>query len=169
VFYAELNELLTRELAEDGYSGVEVRVTPLRTEIIIRATRTTNVLGEPRPPGLRPRIHRAQARQGAAGPPGCEQQRQQRQEPGAERPIAGRRPSRAALARKRPRHRSSSWPSCSGVSRSQEPSGRPKPQGPSARLHRQQCARTPARSAKAQRLGVPRICVKAHHGAASAS
>lgn len=46
VFYAELNELLTRELAEDGYSGVEVRVTPLRTEIIIRATRTTNVLGK---------------------------------------------------------------------------------------------------------------------------
>jgi small subunit ribosomal protein S3e len=45
VFYAELNELLTRELAEDGYSGVEVRVTPLRTEIIIRATRTQNVLG----------------------------------------------------------------------------------------------------------------------------
>jgi small subunit ribosomal protein S3e len=45
VFFAELNELLTRELAEDGYSGVEVRVTPLRTEIIIRATRTQNVLG----------------------------------------------------------------------------------------------------------------------------
>ena len=45
VFYAELNELLTRELAVDGYSGVEVRVTPLRTEIIIRATRTQNVLG----------------------------------------------------------------------------------------------------------------------------
>eukprot|EP00126_Sphaerothecum_destruens_P005621 Sdes_comp18927_c0_seq3m9396 len=46
VFFAELNELLTRELAEDGYSGVEVRVTPTRTEIIIRATRTQNVLGE---------------------------------------------------------------------------------------------------------------------------
>lgn len=46
VFYAELNELLTRELAADGYSGVEVRVTPLRTEIIIRATRTQSVLGE---------------------------------------------------------------------------------------------------------------------------
>eukprot|EP00878_Enallax_costatus_P000220 GHUV01000281.1.p1 GENE.GHUV01000281.1~~GHUV01000281.1.p1 ORF type:complete len:233 (+),score=82.95 GHUV01000281.1:73-771(+) len=46
VFYAELNELLTRELAEDGYSGVEVRATPMRTEIIIRATRTQNVLGE---------------------------------------------------------------------------------------------------------------------------
>ena len=27
-------------------SGVEVRVTPMRTEIIIRATRTQNVLGE---------------------------------------------------------------------------------------------------------------------------
>mmetsp|Transcript_29151 Transcript_29151/g.58220 ORF Transcript_29151/g.58220 Transcript_29151/m.58220 type:complete len:225 (-) Transcript_29151:46-720(-) len=46
VFYAELNELLTRELAEDGYAGVEVRVTPMRTEIIIRATRTQSVLGE---------------------------------------------------------------------------------------------------------------------------
>jgi len=46
VFFSELNELLTRELAEDGYSGVEVRVTPTRTEIIIRATRTKNVLGE---------------------------------------------------------------------------------------------------------------------------
>merc|ERR1711860_282802 len=46
VFKAELNEFLTRELAEDGYSGVEVRVTPTRTEIIILATRTQNVLGE---------------------------------------------------------------------------------------------------------------------------
>nr|CBW52775.1 40S ribosomal protein S3 [Polytomella sp. Pringsheim 198.80] len=46
VFRAELNELLTRELAEDGYSGVEVRLSPVRTEIIIRATRTQNVLGE---------------------------------------------------------------------------------------------------------------------------
>lgn len=46
VFYAELNELLTRELSEDGYAGVEVRTTPIRTEIIIRATRTQSVLGE---------------------------------------------------------------------------------------------------------------------------
>ncbi len=46
MFFAELNEFLTRELSEDGYSGVEVRVTPIRTEIIIRATRTQNVLGE---------------------------------------------------------------------------------------------------------------------------
>jgi small subunit ribosomal protein S3e len=46
IFYAELNEYLQRELAEDGYAGVEVRVTPMRTEIIIRATRTQNVLGD---------------------------------------------------------------------------------------------------------------------------
>eukprot|EP00727_Mastigamoeba_balamuthi_P007958 m51a1_g3783 putative 40S ribosomal protein S3 (253) ;mRNA; f:170045-170895 len=46
VFYAELNDLLTRELADDGFAGVEVRVTPTRTEIIIRATRTKQVLGE---------------------------------------------------------------------------------------------------------------------------
>lgn len=45
VFKAELNELLVRELAEDGYSGVEVRRTSTRTEIIIRATRTQKVLG----------------------------------------------------------------------------------------------------------------------------
>ncbi|TEA34747.1 hypothetical protein DBR06_SOUSAS20210038, partial [Sousa chinensis] len=46
IFKAELNEFLIWELAEDGYSGVEVRVTPTRTEIIILATRTHNVLGE---------------------------------------------------------------------------------------------------------------------------
>ena len=46
VFYSELNELLIRELAEDGYAGVEVRSTPHRIEIIIRATRTQSVLGE---------------------------------------------------------------------------------------------------------------------------
>ncbi|XP_049521195.1 40S ribosomal protein S3 isoform X1 [Dermacentor silvarum] len=46
VFKAELNEFLRRELAEDGYSGVEVRVTPQNTEIIILATRTQSVLGE---------------------------------------------------------------------------------------------------------------------------
>jgi small subunit ribosomal protein S3e len=46
LFYAELNEFLQSELGEDGYAGVEVRVTPMRTEIIIRATRTQNVLGE---------------------------------------------------------------------------------------------------------------------------
>ncbi|KAF3828403.1 hypothetical protein GH733_001900 [Mirounga leonina] len=39
VFRAELNEFFTRELAEDGYSGAEVGVTPTGTEIIILATR----------------------------------------------------------------------------------------------------------------------------------
>ncbi|KAH3901444.1 40S ribosomal protein uS3 SCDLUD_002938 [Saccharomycodes ludwigii] len=46
VFFAELNEFFTRELAEEGYSGCEVRVTPTKTEIIIRATRIQEVLGE---------------------------------------------------------------------------------------------------------------------------
>jgi len=46
IFKAELNNFFTRELAEDGYSGVEVRVTPTRTEIIILATKTQQVLGE---------------------------------------------------------------------------------------------------------------------------
>ena len=46
VFYSEINELFCKELAEIGYAGVEIRVTPLRTEIIIKATRTQDVLGE---------------------------------------------------------------------------------------------------------------------------
>jgi len=46
VFYAELNDFLARELAEDGYAGCEVRVTPTRTEVIIRATRPRQVVGE---------------------------------------------------------------------------------------------------------------------------
>jgi len=46
VFYAELNRFLDQELAEDGYAGVEVRQTPMKTEIIIKATRTQSVLGE---------------------------------------------------------------------------------------------------------------------------
>ncbi|EPX73239.1 40S ribosomal protein S3 [Schizosaccharomyces octosporus yFS286] len=46
VFYAELNEFFTRELSEEGYSGCEVRVTPARSEIIVRATHTQDVLGE---------------------------------------------------------------------------------------------------------------------------
>jgi len=46
VFFSELNEFLTRVLGEDGYAGVEIRVTPIRTEIIVRATRTREVLGD---------------------------------------------------------------------------------------------------------------------------
>jgi hypothetical protein len=77
VFYAELNELLTRELAEDGYSGVEVRVTPMRTEIIIRATRTQNVLGK------QPGSSRAAAGQAWAAPAGLIPQQQRQQQPTA--------------------------------------------------------------------------------------
>ncbi|MCO5607649.1 hypothetical protein L7F22_061847 [Adiantum nelumboides] len=46
VFRAEINELLMRELAKDGYSCVEVRETPMRTEIVMGATSTYTVLGE---------------------------------------------------------------------------------------------------------------------------
>jgi small subunit ribosomal protein S3e len=46
VFYAELNEMLTRELAEDSYFGVEVLMTPMHTDIIIQATRTQIILTE---------------------------------------------------------------------------------------------------------------------------
>jgi small subunit ribosomal protein S3e len=46
LFKAELNNFLMKELAEDGYAGVEIRRGPKRTEAIITATRTQNVLGE---------------------------------------------------------------------------------------------------------------------------
>ena len=45
VFYSELNELLQRELSADGYSGVEVRKNGSRFQIVIRATRTTGIVG----------------------------------------------------------------------------------------------------------------------------
>lgn len=43
---AEVDEFLRRELAEDGYSGVELRMSPSKIEIIVMATRTQSVLGE---------------------------------------------------------------------------------------------------------------------------
>ncbi|KAL3309015.1 40S ribosomal protein S3 [Cichlidogyrus casuarinus] len=46
LFKAELNEFLKRELAEDGYSDVQVRQAAPITEIFISATKTQNVLGE---------------------------------------------------------------------------------------------------------------------------
>lgn len=46
LFKAEIDEFLRRELAEDGYSGVEVRKSMRKFEIIISATRTQQVLGE---------------------------------------------------------------------------------------------------------------------------
>ena len=44
VFYAELNEFFQRELAEEGYSGVEVRVTPTVTDISTFALRFSLLL-----------------------------------------------------------------------------------------------------------------------------
>ncbi|CAD2221843.1 small subunit ribosomal protein S3e [Angomonas deanei] len=46
VFYAELFEFLKRELAEEGFAGVEHRKTPVRTEIVIRCTKTREVIGD---------------------------------------------------------------------------------------------------------------------------
>lgn len=46
MFKAEIDEFLRRELAEDGYSGVEVRKATRKFEIIISATRTQQVLGD---------------------------------------------------------------------------------------------------------------------------
>merc|ERR1712000_598441 len=46
IYYAELFEFLKRELSEDGFAGVEHRVTPNRVEIVIKATKTREVLGD---------------------------------------------------------------------------------------------------------------------------
>ena len=40
VFQAELHAFLLRALAVAGYAGFEVRVTPVKTEIVIKATKT---------------------------------------------------------------------------------------------------------------------------------
>lgn len=45
VFKAELNEFLSRILAEDGYAGVDVRYSKVRTEIVVKATNGKNVIG----------------------------------------------------------------------------------------------------------------------------
>jgi len=46
LFFTEVNEFLQAELQEDGYAGVEVRQTTSVTQLIIRATKTKNVLGD---------------------------------------------------------------------------------------------------------------------------
>ncbi|KAL0205003.1 hypothetical protein P9112_000310 [Eukaryota sp. TZLM1-RC] len=46
LFYAELNEFLERELGSAGFAGLDVRQTPVRTEVVIHATKTSEVLGE---------------------------------------------------------------------------------------------------------------------------
>lgn len=44
VFQAELNELLTRSLGQDGYAGIEVRVANMSTEIRVKAANYLNLL-----------------------------------------------------------------------------------------------------------------------------
>jgi len=46
LLFSELNEFFLKELSEDGYSGLQIRVTPQRTEVLIYCTKTKNVLGE---------------------------------------------------------------------------------------------------------------------------
>ena len=46
VMYAEINELMLRELQDGGYGGIEIRNVPMRTEIIIKASRPQDVLGD---------------------------------------------------------------------------------------------------------------------------
>lgn len=45
VFHAELHAFLQRAISAAGYAGFEVRVTPVKTEIRIKATKTQEVLG----------------------------------------------------------------------------------------------------------------------------
>lgn len=45
VFHAELHQFLEKSLVAAGYAGIEVRVTPVKTEIRIRATKTGEVVG----------------------------------------------------------------------------------------------------------------------------
>ena len=45
VFFSEINEFLSKELSESGYSGVDVEKSPLRTEIIIKTTKAPSVIG----------------------------------------------------------------------------------------------------------------------------
>ena len=45
VFQAELHSFFLKSLAAAGYAGFELRVTPVKTEIVIKATKTQEVMG----------------------------------------------------------------------------------------------------------------------------
>nr|UXY87908.1 40S ribosomal protein S3 [Cryptomonas curvata] len=45
VFFSELNEFLSKELYNDGYSDVILKKTPLKTEMILKTTRTQSIIG----------------------------------------------------------------------------------------------------------------------------
>merc|ERR1719498_1077346 len=44
LFYAEVNEFLNRTLSQDGYSGVEINSQPSFTKIVIKCTKTPEVV-----------------------------------------------------------------------------------------------------------------------------
>jgi len=44
IFFAEINEFLQRMLAEDGYAGVEIKPRPECTQIVIKCTKTPEVV-----------------------------------------------------------------------------------------------------------------------------
>merc|ERR1719174_512361 len=44
LFFAEINEFLRRMLAEDGYAGVEIKPRPECTQIVIKCTKTPDVV-----------------------------------------------------------------------------------------------------------------------------
>lgn len=46
VFLAELNQLFTRTIGADGYTGLEVRVSAVTTEIRVKATQYKNLTGQ---------------------------------------------------------------------------------------------------------------------------
>jgi small subunit ribosomal protein S3e len=45
VFFSELNEFLSKELSEEGFSNVELRKNPLKIEMILKTTRTQALIG----------------------------------------------------------------------------------------------------------------------------
>jgi len=44
IFFAEINEFLRRMIAEDGYAGVQIKPTPQCTQVVIRCTKTQEVV-----------------------------------------------------------------------------------------------------------------------------
>ncbi|AEA39026.1 40S ribosomal protein S3 (nucleomorph) [Cryptomonas paramecium] len=44
VFFSEVNELLSRELREEGYSGMELKKSSIKTELILKTVRTKQMI-----------------------------------------------------------------------------------------------------------------------------
>lgn len=46
VFFSEINQILGKELTEDGFSEIELRKKPSKVEIIVRGTKTQSIIGQ---------------------------------------------------------------------------------------------------------------------------